>query len=337
MPAASSAASPSTRPDNPTAVGNPSRPGPAGRVGLARPQRFAVPSMVRTHQRFGSSAMGSLREVATLRMRGRHDRDERLAQCVHRLAAQAQRAQKDGGRNRQRVDEAGSVLGGAVKLAEAQEVMRSAKAEVASTAMIVPHPGINHLLSAIDRSIAHFGSLCANSRRPGVSLLCYNPLSRVRQAPSFVLRGIWVLSRPVRERAENTMATAESEATTEPTRSAKAARARRDADAGAAAYAIIETGGKQYRVVVGDTLAIEKLPVETGSEVTFDRVLMVGGDGPARVGTPLIDGASVQAQVQDQYRAPKIIVFKYKPKKRYRRRLGHRQSLTRVAITAINA
>jgi large subunit ribosomal protein L21 len=172
-----------------------------------------------------------------------------------------------------------------------------------------------------------------------VSLLCYNPLSRVRQAPSFVLRGIWVLSRPVRERAENTMATAESEseATTEPTRSAKAARARRDADAGAAAYAIIETGGKQYRVVVGDTLAIEKLPVETGSEVTFDRVLMVGGDGPARVGTPLIDGASVQAQVQDQYRGPKIIVFKYKPKKRYRRRMGHRQSLTRVAITAINA
>ncbi|MGH2614111.1 MAG: 50S ribosomal protein L21 [Thermomicrobiales bacterium] len=100
---------------------------------------------------------------------------------------------------------------------------------------------------------------------------------------------------------------------------------------------MIETGGKQYRVAVGDTLAIEKLPAETGSEVTFDRVLMVGGDGSARVGAPLIDGASVQAQVEDQFRAPKIIVFKYKPKKRYRRRLGHRQSLTRVAITAINA
>jgi large subunit ribosomal protein L21 len=103
------------------------------------------------------------------------------------------------------------------------------------------------------------------------------------------------------------------------------------------AYAIIETGGKQYRVSVGDTLAVEKLPYEPGADVTFDRVLMIGGDGSARVGTPLLAGATVTGQVAEQYRGPKIVVFKYKPKKRYRRRTGHRQSLTRVAITGINA
>jgi large subunit ribosomal protein L21 len=113
--------------------------------------------------------------------------------------------------------------------------------------------------------------------------------------------------------------------------------ARSDSDSGSASYAIIETGGKQYRVAVGDTLSIEKLPVEPGADITFDRVLMVGSDGSAKVGTPLLAGATVQAQVEQQYRGPKIVVFKYKPKKRYRRRTGHRQSLTRVAITAINA
>ena len=115
------------------------------------------------------------------------------------------------------------------------------------------------------------------------------------------------------------------------------ARARSDSDSGNASYAIIETGGKQYRVAVGDTLSIEKLPVERGADITFDRVLMVGSEGSAKVGTPLLAGATVQAQVEQQYRGPKIVVFKYKPKKRYRRRTGHRQSLTRVAITAINA
>ena len=114
-------------------------------------------------------------------------------------------------------------------------------------------------------------------------------------------------------------------------------RARSGSGSDNAPYAIIETGGKQYRVAVGDTLSIEKLPVEQGSDITFDRVLMVGGDGSARIGAPLLPGATVQAQVEQQYRGPKIVVFKYKPKKRYRRRTGHRQSLTRVAITAINA
>jgi len=127
----------------------------------------------------------------------------------------------------------------------------------------------------------------------------------------------------------------DTEPITEPEQSPVPARTR--ADSGDAPYAIIETGGKQYRVAVGDTLSIEKLPVEPGVDITFDRVLMVGGDGSARVGTPLLAGATVQAQVEQQYRGPKIVVFKYKPKKRYRRRTGHRQSLTRVAITAINA
>jgi large subunit ribosomal protein L21 len=123
----------------------------------------------------------------------------------------------------------------------------------------------------------------------------------------------------------------------EPEQSTAPAPTRSASVAGNAPYAIIETGGKQYRVAVGDTLSIEKLPVEQGSGITFDRVLMVGGDGSARVGTPLLAGATVQAQVEQQYRGPKIVVFKYKPKKRYRRRTGHRQALTRVAITAINA
>ena len=126
----------------------------------------------------------------------------------------------------------------------------------------------------------------------------------------------------------------EAKTRTEPTPPAKE---RAGTGAGNVPYAIIETGGKQYRVAVGETLAIEKLPVDTGADITFERVLMVGGDGPARVGTPLVAGASVQAHVADQFRGPKIVVFKYKPKKRYRRRTGHRQSLTRVAITAINA
>jgi large subunit ribosomal protein L21 len=139
----------------------------------------------------------------------------------------------------------------------------------------------------------------------------------------------------VKERAKIVMI--DTGSSTEPEQLPMPGRARSDSGSGSAPYAIIETGGKQYRVAVGDTLSIEKLPVEPGTDVTFDRVLMVGGDGSARVGMPLLDGATVQAQVEQQFRGPKIVVFKYKAKKRYRRRTGHRQSLTRVAITAINA
>ena len=102
-------------------------------------------------------------------------------------------------------------------------------------------------------------------------------------------------------------------------------------------YAIIETGGKQYRVSVGDVVSVEKLPVEAGSTITFDRVLLVNGDGETRVGTPTVVGASVAATVEETYRGEKLIIFKMKAKKGYRRKTGHRQSLTRLAITAINA
>ena len=140
----------------------------------------------------------------------------------------------------------------------------------------------------------------------------------------------------VKERAKIVMIDTES-TSTELEQPDVPARASSDSGSANTPYAIIETGGKQYRVAVGDSLSIEKLSLDPGSDITFDRVLMVGGDGSARVGTPLVAGATVQAQVEQQYRGPKIVVFKYKPKKRYRRRTGHRQSLTRVAITAINA
>jgi large subunit ribosomal protein L21 len=102
-------------------------------------------------------------------------------------------------------------------------------------------------------------------------------------------------------------------------------------------YAIIETGGKQYRVSVGDRISVERLPNEDGTEVSFDRVLLVGGAGATTIGTPVVTGATVTASVDDHFRGEKIIVFKYKPKKRYRRRIGHRQALTHVTITGINA
>ena len=101
-------------------------------------------------------------------------------------------------------------------------------------------------------------------------------------------------------------------------------------------YAIIVTGGKQYRVSVGDSLAVERLPAEAGTDLTIDRVLMLGGGGAPRIGTPTVAGAAVTARVEDHYRGDKLVVFKYKAKKRYRRRIGHRQSLTRLTITGIS-
>jgi large subunit ribosomal protein L21 len=157
-------------------------------------------------------------------------------------------------------------------------------------------------------------------------------------APGFALHVARIPGRHpagVKERAKIVMT--DTEPGTEPEQPAVPAKVRSKSASDSASYAIIETGGKQYRVAVGDTLSVEKLSVEPGSGITFDRVLMVGGDGSARVGTPLVTGATVQAEVAEQYRGPKIVVFRYKPKKRYRRRTGHRQSLTRVAITAINA
>lgn len=102
-------------------------------------------------------------------------------------------------------------------------------------------------------------------------------------------------------------------------------------------YAIIETGGKQYKVQEGDVVFVEKLNAEEGSVVTFDKVLAVSSEGVLNVGSPMVNGASVSAKVLGQGKAKKIIVFKYKPKKGYRRKQGHRQPYTRVQIDKINA
>lgn len=102
-------------------------------------------------------------------------------------------------------------------------------------------------------------------------------------------------------------------------------------------YAIIETGGKQYRVAEGDTLTVEKLAVAEGEAVEFDRVLTVVKDGEVVVGKPVIDGAKVQAKVLAQGKEKKILVFKYKAKSNYRRRQGHRQPFTKVVIEKIEA
>ncbi|HHY72858.1 MAG TPA: 50S ribosomal protein L21 [Bacillus bacterium] len=100
-------------------------------------------------------------------------------------------------------------------------------------------------------------------------------------------------------------------------------------------YAIIETGGKQVKVEEGQAIYIEKLNAEAGETVTFDKVLMVGGDN-VKVGNPTVDGASVTGKVEKQGRAKKIIVFKYKSKKNYKRKQGHRQPYTKVVIEKIN-
>ena len=101
-------------------------------------------------------------------------------------------------------------------------------------------------------------------------------------------------------------------------------------------HAIIETGGKQYKVAEGDTLFIEKLPVEAGEAVTFDKVLAVIDGENVTVGTPVVEGAQVDAAVGKNGKGKKIIVLKYKPKKGYRRKQGHRQPYTKVTIGKIS-
>jgi len=101
-------------------------------------------------------------------------------------------------------------------------------------------------------------------------------------------------------------------------------------------YAIIKTGGKQIQVEAGQEIYIEKLNVEEGETVTFDEVVMVGGE-EAKVGTPLVEGASVVGEVERHGRGRKIVVFKYKPKKGYKRKQGHRQPYTKVVIKEIIA
>lgn len=101
-------------------------------------------------------------------------------------------------------------------------------------------------------------------------------------------------------------------------------------------YAIIETGGKQYKVSPGDMLTVEKLDVEEGEEVVFDKVLMLkSNEGKSVIGTPYLEDIKVKGIVLEQFRGKKIIVFKYRPKKHYRRKRGHRQYLTKVQIVEV--
>ena len=101
-------------------------------------------------------------------------------------------------------------------------------------------------------------------------------------------------------------------------------------------YAVIETGGKQVKVEEGQAIYIEKLNAEAGETVTFDKVLLVGGEN-VKVGSPLVEGATVTAKVEKNGKAKKIIVFKYKAKKNYHKKQGHRQPYTKVVIEKINA
>ena len=101
-------------------------------------------------------------------------------------------------------------------------------------------------------------------------------------------------------------------------------------------YAIIKTGGKQVKVEVGQAIYVEKINAEAGSEVTFNEVVLVGGDKNV-VGTPVVEGATVVGTIEKQGKQKKVVTFKYKPKKGSHRKQGHRQPYTKVVINAINA
>jgi len=102
-------------------------------------------------------------------------------------------------------------------------------------------------------------------------------------------------------------------------------------------YAVVKTGGKQYRVSPGDSVEVEKLPYEVGQQVELDQVLLVANGNGAQIGQPLVEGAKVKATVTRQVKGRKIIVFKYRSSKRYRRKQGHRQNYTRLRIDEIVA
>ena len=99
-------------------------------------------------------------------------------------------------------------------------------------------------------------------------------------------------------------------------------------------YAVIVSGGKQYRVTKGDTIYVEKLELEDGAAISFD-VLLLGSDEGVKVGSPTVSGAKVEGKVLGQVKGEKIIIYKYKSKKNYHRRAGHRQNYTKVEITAV--
>ena len=101
-------------------------------------------------------------------------------------------------------------------------------------------------------------------------------------------------------------------------------------------YAVIKTGGKQYRVQQGDVIFVEKINAQADEAVTFDEVLLVGNDGETKIGIPVVEGAKVEGKVLAQVKSKKIVVYKYKAKKNERKKQGHRQPYTKVEITAIN-
>ncbi|KXL52665.1 50S ribosomal protein L21 [Anaerotignum neopropionicum] len=100
-------------------------------------------------------------------------------------------------------------------------------------------------------------------------------------------------------------------------------------------YAIIETGGKQYKVAEGDIITVEKLGVEAGQDFTFDKVIVLAKDGDVKVGAPYVEGAAVTASVLGDGKAKKVIVYKYKPKKGFHKKRGHRQPFTKLQIKSI--
>jgi len=104
-------------------------------------------------------------------------------------------------------------------------------------------------------------------------------------------------------------------------------------------YAVIQTGGKQYRVEPGQTVVVEKLPGESGDKIQFDEVLLIssGDGGPVTIGKPVVSGATVSAEIVNQVLGEKLTVFKFRRRKNYVRRTGHRQEYTAVKIAAINA
>jgi large subunit ribosomal protein L21 len=102
-------------------------------------------------------------------------------------------------------------------------------------------------------------------------------------------------------------------------------------------YVIVKSGGRQYRAEVGNSFSVEKLPYEVGEQIDLDEVLLVADGDEVKVGQPLVSGASVKATVTEQYQGKKIFVWKYRPKKRYRRRQGHRQQYTRLRVDEIEA
>ncbi len=100
-------------------------------------------------------------------------------------------------------------------------------------------------------------------------------------------------------------------------------------------YAIFESGGKQYKAIPDGTIDVDRLDIEEGAQIDLDKVLLVANEEEYQVGTPYLEGAQVKATVVEHFKGPKIIVFKYKPRVRYRRKKGHRQHYTRIKVDSI--